>query len=386
MALTDFFQNLGKNFLSRSEESVLGIDIGSSSIKAVQLKNKKGRVLLETYGEIALGPYTDVEVGLATSLNAEQISNAIKDLIKEANITTVDSGIAIPMKQSMVTNFTVPFDNRKQMQQMVPIEARKYIPVPITEVTLDWFPIPKSQSDLRRADFEPGEIKSTKEEEEGQGRESTDVLAVAIHNNVLNEYNKIVQSSELATTFFEVEMFSTVRSVLDVDQPNPVMVFDMGASQTKLYITERGIIHDSHMINKGAQELTLNLARALNISVDFAEGIKRKYGRNDKEQDAQLTQIADLVLNPIFTEANRFMLNYEKASNKVVAKVVFVGGGVQLNGFIDRAKKFLSTDLELGDPFGKVVAPAFLQDILQQTGPGFATAIGLALRKIQELG
>ncbi len=82
--LTDFF---GK-FFAEKAPSVLGIDVGSSSIKVVQLKRKKGKAVLETYGELALGPYAGIEIGRSTNLPTEKIAEAIVDVLKEANTTT----------------------------------------------------------------------------------------------------------------------------------------------------------------------------------------------------------------------------------------------------------------------------------------------------------
>src|SRR3954465_2992778 len=84
-------------------KSVLGVDIGSSSIKVVQLRREKGRVILETYGAISLGPYAGVEIGPATALGAEKISDALKDVIREANVTTGDAAISIPYSSSLVS-------------------------------------------------------------------------------------------------------------------------------------------------------------------------------------------------------------------------------------------------------------------------------------------
>lgn len=138
--------NLFKKIFSKSDESVIGVDIGPSSIKIVQLKKKKGKAVLETYGALALGPYAGIEVGRATQLPPEKISEALIDLMKEANITSRDAGLSIPMSASLVNIIEVPDMNEKKLAEIIPIEARKYIPIPISEVMLDWWVIPKEQS------------------------------------------------------------------------------------------------------------------------------------------------------------------------------------------------------------------------------------------------
>jgi len=142
------------NLFKKQDQSVLGIDIGSSSIKVVQLRKKAGKAVLETYGELALGPYAGVEIGRATNLSQEKIVEALRDVIKESNVTTRSAGISIASSSSLISFLRMPDMDRKQLETMVPIEARKYIPVPITEVALDWWPIPKEENSF--SEFEKG--------------------------------------------------------------------------------------------------------------------------------------------------------------------------------------------------------------------------------------
>ena len=129
--------------LFKKETSVLGIDIGSSAVKVVQVKKKHGRAVLETYGELALGPYAGIEVGRATNLPAEKRIEAVKDILREAKTTTVICGAALPLSASLISFITIPPVPDKQVGDVVAIEARKYIPVPLSEVLLDYSIIPR---------------------------------------------------------------------------------------------------------------------------------------------------------------------------------------------------------------------------------------------------
>jgi len=149
-----FFENL----FSKKGQSVIGIDIGSSSIKIVQLRKKNGRAILETYGELALGPYSGVEIGRATSLPNEKLIEAIRDLMKESNVTTVSAGISIAAASSLLSFIRMPEMDPKQLATMIPIEARKYIPVPITEVALDWWILPKEESTFSEFEKAPTQL------------------------------------------------------------------------------------------------------------------------------------------------------------------------------------------------------------------------------------
>lgn len=373
--MATFLDSFLKNFSKSKSPSVIGIDIGSASIKVVQLKRQKGRAVLETYGEIALGPYANTQIGRSTKLPAAKIAEALTDVMREASITTVDSAISIPMRSSMVSIIRLPKMADKQMGQMVPIEARKYIPVPISEVSLDWFVIPKLESEDDQM-----------EEVDGKQVATTDVLVVAIHNDVLNDFSAVVAGAKLNTSFFEIEMFSTIRSAIEPeDASTSVLVFDMGAAATKTYVVERGIIKESHSISKGSQDITLNISNAMNIPIEHAEKLKRNFGNNTPEQDKKIAELVDLTLAPIFSQTNAAIVNYGRKYNRVVSKMILVGGGCLLNGFAEKAGERIGIPVTVAQPFLRTEAPAFLKDILKQTGLAFATAVGLALRKLQEI-
>jgi type IV pilus assembly protein PilM len=362
---------LGKFFGPKAGPSVLGVDIGSSSIKVVQLKRKSGRAVLETYGELALGPYGSLEIGRATNLPAAKLSEALKDLLKEAKTNTVSACMTIPLASSLITFIKMPRLSEKQLSQMMPIEARKYIPVPISEVSLDWLVIP-------REDRFEGSAETV-----GPSGETIDVLLVVIHNDAIRKATEIASASGLETSFFEIETFGNIRSSLDSGLMTE-MIFDMGASSTKLYIVERGLLKTSHTINRGSQDITLAISQSLALSISEAEHLKRAVGLEVRPEQPKVSEVAKLTLDYIFAEANRVLFSYQKHSNKIVSRVILSGGGVLLNGFLSLAQTNFQADVVFTDPFAKVEAPAFLEDVLKTAGPSFAGAIGVALRKLQE--
>lgn len=370
-----FRKLFGGLFTRSSGESVLGVDVGSSSIKIIQLKKKGGGAVLETYGELALGPYSDLEIGQATNLSADKIAAALADLLTEANTTTKSGGVSIPFSSSLVILIQMPAMEEKQLVKMIPIEARKYIPVPISEVTLDWFIIPDSEKQL--LDSVSGEDDKKKD------KKSVDVLLVAIHNDVLTKYREIVKGANMSVNFFEIEIFSTIRSAL-IQTLSPAVIFDMGAATTKLYIVEYGIVKASHLINRGSQNITLSLSKALGMGIAQAEEYKREVGLLGTGDRKNANEAMLLVLDHIFAETNRFVLNYQKKFNKNIGQVVLTGGGSVLKGMLDLANKHLNTEVILADPFSKVETPAFLEQILKEVGPEFGVAVGIALRKLQD--
>jgi type IV pilus assembly protein PilM len=372
--MTNFLQNL----FGRKKESVIGIDIGTSAIKVVQLSRKGQKAVLDTYGALALGPYANMEIGRATNLSVEKTVEALEDLIREANITTRKCGIAIPVTSSLMTNVKLPDVPTEQLAGMITIEARKYIPVPISEVLLDWTIIPSDEYSV--TEKETSNIQKTTE----TVKKKKDVLIVAIHKDIVAKYQDIVRKAGLSASFFEIELFSTIRSTLDQEKAT-VGILDMGAASTKLYVVEQGVVKISHTINRGSQDITLAISKSLGVPVNKAEIIKRDPNLGGHKDDKGVLEATSLILDYIFSEASRAFFSYQKKYKKNISKIVFVGGGIALSGLIDNAHKELQMEIETGDPFSKVEAPAFLDEVLKKVGPEFAVAVGIALRRLQEV-
>ena len=360
--------------------SVLGIDIGASSAKIVQLRPKGGSAILETYGEIALGPYGGQPIGKAVKLSPEKTSEAIIDLMKEANVTARSGGISIPFSSSLISVLELPKVEQEALKRMVPIEARKYIPIPVSEVSLDWFVIPEDDSEksaFDRVSTPAAPARAPMQE----------VLLVAIHNDTISAYQTIAKTAGIQVEFYEIEIFSAVRSSLSHGIA-PILVVDLGAATTKMYIVERGVVRLTHLVTSGGQHMTENLARSLTWEFEKAERVKRERGLNDSaaystdENDRIKTAMLS-TLSRLFSEVNRVLLSYGQRYNKSVSHVVLAGGGASLPGLSVYAKEALNADVTIADPFARTEAPAFLGDVLRQIGPGFSVSVGLVLRKLK---
>lgn len=367
---------LGDILKSSKGGSVLGIDVGSSAIKVVQIKKEGAKAILETYGSIALAPYAEGVVGQVIPIPEEALVKALLDLFKEANVTTKNSAMSIPASASLVFLVELPGSvDEKQLPEIIHNEARRYIPVPITEVAMDWWMVPKRPLD----DVTDDSVKPSKSDIK---EEKTKVLVAAIHNEALEKYKSLVNDAKIDTDFFEIEMFGSVRSTLGQDLGTN-MIFDMGASKTKISIVDRGVIQDFHIINRGSHDISTALATALSIGFHDAEMMKKEYGLYDNPKQPKASEVIKSVLDYILFESGNVVLNYEKKYNKSIGKVVMIGGGVLLKGIMDVAQKKFNTETELGNPFKRIEAPAFLENVLSESGPEFAVAAGLALRKLR---
>jgi type IV pilus assembly protein PilM len=361
--IAQLFSKISSSLGKKEGESVIGVDIGTSSIKVVQLTERKGAAILETYGEIALGPYAELEVGQSVSVPASTLAHALNDLMREANVSARVGGVAVPLSASLISVISLPTKSREDLATMIPIEARKYIPIPITEVSLDWFVIPEEEASF---------LSSAGKE---RNPNITDVLLVAIRNDALLKFQSVAKESTVMPRFYEIEPFSISRAAYEHDT-TPTMVIDFGASSTRVYVIEFGIVDISHTVSRGGQDLTLALAKSSGRTFREAEITKREQGLTESEAGGN-------AIEYIFSEARRIFLTYQRKEGKAISKVVLVGGGASLKGIAETATRFFDAPVTTGTPFDRVSAPAFIADALAKAGPSFSSAVGLALRALK---
>jgi len=373
MAFSDFLKKIG---IGSTPDSVVGIDIGSSSIKVVQLKKERGVAKLETYGEVALGPYAGMAVGQSTSLPPEKLVEAIKDLFKEVNINATSASLSVPLRASLLKLIEVPKIEERNLDQMVSLEARKYIPVPITEVALDWMIVPSHEYSETQTSSMPTA--------EGEARKipKMEVLIVAIHKSIISAYGEIINKLGLKATPLEIETFSASRANLS-NELNAVAILDLGASASRLLIVDYGVAKASHVISKGAQDITLSLQKSLGLSFAEAEEAKRRLGAIGKVEGGDLNAVISPTLEYIFYEAQKILIAYQKKYSRPITKVILTGGGAQLKGIVVLAKKEMEVEVEIGNSFKKIEVPAIMEKALAENGSGFGVAAGLALRGLQ---
>lgn len=369
----NIFSNI-KIFDSTSNDSAIGIDVGSSSIKIVELKKKKGKVVLQTYGMISLGPYGEVEVGKVTNLPVDKISLAIKEVLKQSKVSTNVAAVSLPVQSSLIFPVELPPNIKEgDIASVIPTEARKYIPLPITEVSLDWFLIPKKEDSFEKLNNPDAQTLLPQKAE---------VLVVAIQNDSLARYKSIVSQSEIDVGFFEIEIFSSIRANLQ-HELSLVLLMDFGASRTKLSLIEFGIVKSFHTVPRGGADITDSISKSLSIPFDKAEEKKKEFGLYGDPDEKTLADIIKTHTDYIFSETNNVLLSYEKKYNQTVSKVILTGGGSMLKGLKEVASNNFKAEVEVGNPFSKVGAPEFLEKVLETIGPEFAIPVGLALRKLQ---
>ena len=352
----------------QKESGFLGIDIGSSSIKVVQLKKEKERAILQTYGELSISGYADNgEVGKAFVVVDTKLSDALKDVLREAQITVKKAVVSIPLKNSFLTTMEMPLLSDQEMKEAIPYEARKYVPIPLSEAMIDWWIMPPMSMDSAASS-----IGSPK-------RDFVSVFLAAVPKEVVEKYESILKKVGLEISGFEIEVFSFARSAIKRDLGS-VLLIDLGASSMRLIIADGGSVRATHNVERGSQELSIALAQSLGINFDRAELLKRESGIVHRPETEGVVSVLEPLVDFFASEGERFLLDWKRKGGRPISRVVLGGGGALLKGIVDVMIKRYGVEAEIADPFSKVVYPAFLEPSLMDIGATFTNAIGLALR------
>jgi len=346
--------------LTPKPSRVIGIDIGIHSTKVVQLKYDRGRAILETYGELLNSGYlksTETTGSGFLRYRDNDIATILKDIMREANVSVSDAVISIPASSSFITTIYFPRVSKKEINQAVPYEARKYIPIPISETVLDWDIIEENESDM------------------------IEVLLVAVPKEILQKFKRVAGLAGINPLALEVETLSLVRSLVGQD-PLPTAIINLGYLSTTLALVDKGRLRVSHNFGRGSHEFTRVLERGLNISQERAEAIKKEVGLSEKAEEREISSVIIPLLETLITEAERLISVYNRKASRKIQKINLTGGGSHLKGLIEYTAAKFGLEVTRGDPFSRIVTPAFLQPMLREIGPNLSVAVGLALHEI----
>ncbi len=340
--------------------SYLGVDFGTAGIKLLELENRRGVPLLLTYG------YSEGEVNITRGdfqRKAPEIINLLKEICQKAKITSRKAIAALPSFSVFSSLINLPSMSKKELASSVYWEAKKFIPMPIEEVVLDW-----------------KIVKEIKKESEETKEKNLRILLTAAPRDLVERYIEIFKKANLEFLSLETESFALVRSLIGHD-PSVIMILDMGATATDIIIVEEGIPLFSRSIEIGGRNITKAIANNLNIDPKRAEQFKRDIGLS-QDKESVIPKTITMILSSIINEI-RYSINfYQTQSAKSIEKIVLSGGSAFLPNLAQYFSDFFGIRTYIGDPWSRISYPTELKSVLEEIGPKFAVAIGLALREI----
>lgn len=390
------------DLFGKKKEDFLGVDIGTSSIKIVQLTKEGNKAKLVTYGMIDVD--TDI-IRNKTPETIKLIAQALEKIIERSRVSTKICSTALPTFSVFNSVISLPQMTKSDLASAVKWEAKKFIPFPIEDMILDW-KIINSNNSLVKNKIDSNSDKKTglsklfskyKDQEENleldenNKKESnfikTDsrfnrILLTAAPKNLVNMYVQIFKELNLNLFSLEVESFAMTRSLIS-DENACSMIVDIGSVTTDVCVTENGLPILNRSIEVGGNIMTESIAKSLNISFDRAEQFKQDFGLTTSSEGVNnVPKAIEETLSPMVNEIKYVFDLYKKQGNGKIDSVILSGGSAYLPSLVDYLSKVLDTNVYIGDAWHKIMYPKELKPVLDEIGPRFSVAVGLALRGI----
>lgn len=348
-----------------SKGQLVGLDIGSSSVKIAQVKEIKGKYVLEKFGMKPLEPEVIVD---GTVMDEGRVVTVIKDLLEETGVTQKKVAISISGHSVIVKKISLPPMPDDELEGQVKLAAEQYIPFDINEVNFDFHILnPTDQS-------EDGEPQMT-------------LMLVAAKKDKVNELTELVKGAGLIPTVMDVDAFA-VENMHSVNYPavhdEVIVLVNIGASVMNVNILKGGTSVFTRDIPIGGNRYTEAIQRELGMSYDEAESLKKGHqgGRGDREA---LLGVIDSVNSEVASEIARTVDYFRTTGSEGdIGKILLCGGGAKVIGLAQQLSDRMRTQVEFVNPFN-LLDTSVLDvdpDTLSEMSAEAAVGVGLALRMV----
>ncbi len=338
----------------------IGLDLGSSYIKTVKLKESKGSYELELFDLYPLPPELIVDGSIIDSI---RLVDSIKDMVKRAGIKTKDTVISISGHSSVIIKrISLPEMSEEDLSESIKFEAEQYVPFDIEDVNLDFQIIGPKE--------EPGQM---------------DVILVAVKKDIINEYISVIKEAGLNPIIVDIDAFALENMYginYEIEQGKNVALLNIGASTINLSIVKGGISVFTRDSSLGSNLHTEALQREYNITYENAEKLKRGEAiENVSPEDA--AAVIESASEELLSEIIRSFDYYRSTTmHEDISEVIFSGGCALLRNFATMIAEKTGIETRVAEPFRNIKIPKkFEETDILNIAPIMAVSVGLALRR-----
>ena len=346
--------------LGRSK-NVVGLDIGASSVKAVQLKRSRGINELVRLGVAPLHPETIVD---GVIMDSGTVISAIQQIFTENQIKTKDVVVAVSGHSVIVKKVRITKMKPEELEEAIPFEAEQYVPYAIEDVNLDFQVL--ENSDPGAADM--------------------DVLLVAVKKDIINDYLSIISTAGLNAVVVDVDAFALENAfelAYELDRDQVVGLVNLGAAVMNINILQGGFSEFTRDSPLGGNRYTESIQKMLGLSYEQAEALKLG-GEVDGRTFRDAQPAIDMVNAEVAGEIRRSFDFFRSSSHSdTIHRVILSGGCARLPGLVEYLAENLEISFEVANPLRKIkIDPKkFNAEQLEMIAPQLAVSVGLALRQ-----
>jgi type IV pilus assembly protein PilM len=333
-----------------------GLDVGSSALRAVQLRGGGPVKALDVYAQLPL----DGNLALSDSqVDQQKLAQTIKEFLHKAGISSKNVAVNLPSHRVFSTVVDLDRMAPSEMAKSINYQAESFIPTPPSESKIDWAIIGDSPVDSKKVE----------------------VLLSSVPNEFVEKRLDMLESLGLNVIAFEPDSMALTRAVIPVDVMTPQMILDIGNKATDLVVAMNGAPHLSRAIPTGSEAIIRSAVQNLHIDPKQAEQFVLKFGLGKDKLEGQ-------VYNAIIGTIDALMAEIEKSikffngryPNAKLERIIVTGGASSLPEFPLYIANRFGISVEIGNAWRNVSFPASKQNELLASSSHFAVAVGLAER------
>lgn len=337
---------------------LIGLDIGSSTIKFASVKKDNTSFIMEAVG---VAPTVSRGAISESLVDLQNLADSIKKLVSASNIKSQGVALSIPENLVYTKVIEMPELSDQELAAALKFEMEQYVPLPLDQARTDW------------------EILSHSDQ---NGKKTMDVMLVAAPVGILSKYEKIMEMAGLSAEVVETEIVSVHRALLPlINTPDPNMIVHIGATTTSVAIVKNGTIKMVFSTALGGAAITRAISIDLGIDASQAENYKKAYGLTKDAFEGKIGQALTPILSSIIGDIKRALLAYREKSNENMKQVILSGGTALLPGIDVYFTNTLNTQVVVGNTFAAYSIQNVPKELLVEA-PSFNVVVGLSLRNL----
>lgn len=353
------------NFFKQiAQPSFLGVDIGTTSIKIVEIAKGKTIPELKNYGILeSYGHLERINNAIQTSslkISEKDTIELIEALLEKSKFGSEEAIASIPSFAAFITLLEIPQMSEKEISSAMKYQIGQYIPLPVSEVAIDWLKVGQRQDD--------------------QGFVKDQILLISLPNEIIKKYQNIFKAVGLKLKAIEVESLSLIRAVAAGEQ-KPTIIADIGARSTNIAAIDSGNLKYNYQTDFAGANLTQVLSSGLGINIRRAENLKKEKGFLSSE-NSEISTLMTPFLDAILNEVKRAKNKYEQSFGVKIEKIILSGGGAKLLGIAKHFESRFDLPVEIPSPFSNISYSASIEPLVRELGTSFSVAVGLGIRQL----
>lgn len=345
--------------LFSKNKDIVGVDIGSSAVKLVQLREFKGGYQLQNVGILPLPAEAIVD---NTLMDSSSIVETVKNLLASLQVKAKEAVCSISGNAVIIRKISLPVMPAEELEDQIHWEAEQYIPFDINDVNVDFQILSPDDQDLSKMN----------------------VLLVASKKDIINDYQAVFAEAGLKLVVVDVDSFA-VQNAYEANygaEDEVVALVNLGASIMNLNIVREGVSLFTRDVQMGGSLYTEEIQKQFGINSEQAELKKLTAGSSE---EPRLAEILARVNETIALEMRRSLDFYNStAGDDRITKVYLAGGAAKTSQLVEAVQQKLALPVEILNPFLRVAVSEkeFDPEYLQEIGPLMTVAVGLATRRL----